>query len=124
MPIIEELEYERAGSGRPLVLLSPAPPLQLIGALASHFEVFAFKLERDETLKLKRAFELLRIERPLLVSHGGASTAIAAKRIPRGVVVIGAADGVSNPTRVLDEAELASPGRLADQLSALDQTLA
>lgn len=123
MPIIEELEYERTGSGRPLVLLSPAPPLELIGALASHFEVFAFKLERDETLKLKRAFELLRIERPLLVSHGGASTAIAAKRIPRGVVVIGAADGVSNPTQVLSEEELASPGRMAERLSKLDATL-
>jgi hypothetical protein len=124
MPIIEELEYERAGSGRPLVLLSPAPPPELVEALASHFEVFAFKLEGEQTLKLKRAFELLRIERPLLVTHGGASTAITAKRIPRGIVVIGSADGVSNPKRVLDDAELASPGRIAEQLSELDRTLA
>ena len=128
MAHVDDLEFERKGAGRPLVLLTSAKDSDLVAALAARFEVFAVPVEGDVTARLKLLLEQLRIERPLLVAHGtgvDAAVALSARRMPRGIVVIGEARvrmGVL-PMLPIAEAELALPGRLAERIAEFDAPL-
>lgn len=128
MAHVDDLEYERKGMGRPLVLLTPAKDGDVVDALATRFEVIAVPVDGDITARLKLLLEQLRIERPLLVAFGSgvdAAVAISAKRMPRGIVVVGDARvrmGVL-PLLVVSEAELSLPGRLAERIAEFDAPL-
>lgn len=128
MSHVDDLEYERKGKGRPLVLLTPSKDAALVAALASRFEVFAVPVDGDVTLRLKLLLERLRVERPLLVAYGtgvDAAVAISSKRMPRGLVVVGDARvrlGVL-PLLTVAEAELSLPGRLVDRIAEFDAPL-
>jgi hypothetical protein len=124
----DDLEYDRKGKARPLVLLTPAKDGVLVDALATRFEVFAVPVDGDITTRLKLLLERLRVERPLLVAYGtgiDAAVAISTKRMPRGLVVIGEARERPGtlPTLAVAEAELSQPGRLVDRIAEFDAPL-
>jgi hypothetical protein len=127
MSVVADLEYERKGSGRPLVLLCAEVPRELVDALAIRFDVYAFAVSADTTeLMVRTALERLHVERPLLFGHGrGAELAVlvAAHRIPRGIVLAGSRRAVNAPLLEVSEAELNEPGRLAERIAAFDGPL-
>ena len=128
MTDVDDLEYDRKGKGRPVVLLTPARDAALVDALATRFEVFAVPVDGDITMRLKLLLERLRVERPLLVAYGtgvDAAVAISSKRMPRGIVVIGEARvrmGVL-PMLAVAESELSQPGSLVDRIAEFDAPL-